>query len=155
MWTAIIIAAIVITAVLIVVLLKKKPVPTVSPTPVPTSVTPTPSATPIPPTVTTLQVYNSGMNTQGIASIRVDGKLVIGDSFPVNPGENKTFTTDKVGVELGVQIRFVGQPAGTESVSLHTGNYSECYTGPGTVLDFQDVPVNGTVINVDYDEVGC
>lgn len=157
MWTAIIIAAVVIITVLIVIF-RKKPTPEVSPTPSPSSVpsvTPTPSVTPIPPTHTTLYVYNSGMNTQDIISIRVDGKMVEGGEFPIKPGDNSTFITDQVGIELGVQVRFIGHPEGTASISLHTGDYSRCVNGPGAIVDFQDVPVNGTPINIDYDEVGC
>lgn len=153
MWTVLFIAVLIGIVVLFVVLHKRgqKP-PVVSPTPIPS---PIPSPTPLPGDYTELHVYNSGMNTQNIISIRVDGKLVIGGEFPVKPGKNVTFITDQVGSALGIQVRFLGTPAGTESISIHADDFSDCITGPGSTVEFHNVPVNGNIINIDYDEVGC
>lgn len=160
MWTIILIAAVVIGGLALFLILRKRgQTPEVSPTPSPSSapsITPTPSVTPVPDATTTLRVYNSNANSRAISSIRVDGKLVEGDEFPVIPGENKTFVTDQVGVQLDINVRLLGKPyPGVDSLSIHTGEYTNCFNGPAGIIDFQDVPVNGTDIYIDYDEIGC
>jgi len=153
MWIPITIIAVIGLIILLVVLLKKKPTPpVVSSTPIPS--TPSPSPTPVPSGTTEIEVLNAAPNTRRIVSIRVDGKLVDG-TFPLFPGNLGTYTTDQSGSALDIQVRFGNIPAGTESIALYCGSYQECMTGPGTLHDFQGVPVNGTKINIDYDEVGC
>ena len=148
MWIPIIIAVVIIAIVVAIIVLKKKPTP-----PVP-STSPLPSPTPLPSGTTEIEVLNAQPNSRNIMSIRVDGKLVDGE-FPLLPGAIRTYTTDQVGAGLDVQVRFNGLPAGTESVALYCGSYQDCVTAPAAIHDFQLVPVNGTRISIDYDEVGC
>jgi len=153
MTIAIIIGAVIVLTIVAIIIFKKKPTPpVVSPTPIPS--TPAPSSTPFPSGTTEIEVLSAGPSSRNIMSIRVDGKLVDGD-FPILPGNIKTYTTDQTGASLDVQVRFGGLPAGTESIALYCGSYSDCVTGPAAIHDFQGVPVNGTKINIDYDEVGC
>lgn len=123
-----------------------------SPTPTPTR---TPTPTPTPPTYTYFSVYNDSANTRDIDSITVNGVEVIGGIFPMPPGAYYTNVyTTQVGT-LSVAVNFSAWPAGTESLRLQTGVYDDCQNGPGSTHTFLSVPVNGTLIYLDYDSVWC
>lgn len=152
MWIPIIIAVVFIATVVAVIILNKKPTPV--PSPLPTSPVPNPSPTPLPPGSTVIEVLNAEPNSSDIISIRVDGKLVDGN-FPLKPGHLELYSTDQVGTGLDVQIRFSDHPAGTDSLAIYCGSYKDCVTAPARIHDFTGVPVDGTKIDIDYDEVGC
>jgi len=153
----IIITAVIVLTIVSIIIFKKKPTPPVpSPSvPSPTASSPSPSPTPSPQPYTTVYVYNADYNTQDINSIRVEGVLVTGGILPLEPGNGDTYITLKRGPDLDIQVTFSGLPAGTESLSIETGTYKDCISGPATIQEFTNIKVDGTKINIDYDEVGC
>ena len=151
----IIVAAIIVLTIVLIIIFKKKPTPPVPSPSVPSPSAPTPSPTPSPQPYTTVYVYNADPNTQDINSIWVDGVPVTGGILPLEPGNGDSYITLRRGPDLDIQVRFSGLPAGTESLSIETGTYRDCVNGPVTMHLFENVPVDGTKINIDYDEVGC
>ena len=132
------------------------PIP--SPSPSPGSL-PTPTPTPSPGGGTTTNVYiqNNYLNTQSVIWVRVDGVPVVptgGDSFPVLPGDNILATTTQTGT-LDITVRLSGSAAYTESVTLQGSSYYDCINGPPQQFTYNSVPVNGTEIDIYYDEIGC
>ena len=127
------------------------PLPSPSPSP---GAPPTPTPTPTLGATTNVYVYNSALTTQSILSVRVDGALVSGGSFPVLPGDWTMATTTQSGT-LDVMIRLSGVAFYLESVTLEADYYSDCVDAPPSLFDFIGVPVNGNDININYDEIGC
>jgi len=88
-----------------------------SPTPTPTI---TPTVTPTLPPSSFITVYNTD-GSENITGVRVDGVPVTQtpDTFPVTPGNSKTFTTDKYGSSLDVRVEFGGTIIGSEFVNVY------------------------------------
>jgi len=133
------------------------PTRTVSPTPSPTR---TPSRTPTrtPSTSvpsTTINVYNDIGATASINTLRVDGTLVTGGSFPVAPGNNTTCTTYENGASVDVLCNLLNSPGSGEYLSVE-GETTQCDEIGGSLVTVSgnDFSV-GTTTNIFYSTDAC
>ena len=117
------------------------PTPSVTPSVTPTiSVTPsgTPAVTPsVTPSTsvpsTTIYVYNDIGATASINTLRVDGVLVTGGSFPVAPGNNTTCTTYETGASVDVLMNLLSSPGFGEYLSVE-GETTQCDEVGGSLV---------------------
>lgn len=145
------------------------PTPTRTPTPTPSTVisssptptpTPTISVTPTPsPIITSMWVYNDSANSLNITNITVDGVQVDGVTFPIEPGDyRQTISTSEPGANQSIVVSFNGFPSGSSSLRCQVNggsSYDVCHNGPGSPDTFTNVPVNGFLIEIDYDSIWC
>lgn len=134
------------------------PAPTPTPTPSITpsiSVTPTVTITPSTSSspITNFYIYNASPATYNITNVTVNGMSLIDASFPVTPGNNTSGYTTLVGTYT-VTVTLNGFPSG-ESITVQADAYSDCQDDPGGTANFTNVPINGSDVFVNYDEIGC
>jgi len=137
--------------------------PSVTPTHTPSrtpSTTPsrTPTHTPsITPTtsrvMTTVYATVSSALTYDITAVEVDGDDILGGN--VTPGNTGSGTFDLTGT-FTVVVKHNGIASSDDSISLNVGGpLFDCQDDPGPTTTFNNVPFNGTDIDIFLDEVGC